>query len=84
MSEEKKRYWGDWWKAALIRAVRTIAQTAVGMIAVGAGLHEVNWIYVGSVSITAGILSLLTSLTGLPEVKPEEKEDEFVKEWEDE
>lgn len=88
MSDEKKRYWGDWWRAALIRAVRTIAQTAVGMIAVGAGLHEVNWIYVGSVSITAGILSLLTSLTGLPEVKPEEESkdegmDDLVKAWEE-
>ena len=87
MSDEKKRYWGDWWRAALIRAVRTIAQTAVGMIAVGAGLHEVNWIYVGSVSITAGILSLLTSLTGLPEVKPEENKDEgfdeLIEEWEE-
>lgn len=87
MSEEKKIYWSQWWKAALIRAVRTIAQTAVGMIAVGAGLHEVNWIYVGSVSVTAGILSILTSLTGLPEVKPEENKDEgfdeLIEEWEE-
>lgn len=83
MSDEKKRYWGDWWRAALIRAVRTIAQTAVGMIAVGAGLHEVNWIYVGSVSITAGILSILTSLTGLPEVNKDEGFDELIEEWEE-
>lgn len=80
MSDEKKRYWGDWWKAAAIRAVKTIAQTAVGMIAVGAGLHEVNWLYVGSVSLTAGILSLLTSLAGIPEVKPVE-EDEHEQEF---
>lgn len=58
----------EWLKAALIRAVKTIAQTAVGMIAVGAALSDVNWIYVGSVSVTAGILSLLTSVAGLPEV----------------
>lgn len=76
MSESRKRYWKDWWKAALIRAIKTIAQTAVGMIAVGAGLHEVNWIYVASVSATAGILSLLTSLAGIPEVKEIEDEQE--------
>lgn len=81
MSGEQKRYWAEWWKAAAIRAIKTIAQTAVGMIAVGAGLHEVNWIYVGSVSLTAGILSLLTSLAGIPEVKPVEKEIEHEEEF---
>lgn len=64
-----KQYFKEWLKAALIRAVKTIAQTAVGMIAVGAALSDVNWIYVASVSATAGILSLLTSLAGLPEVE---------------
>ena len=58
-----------WLKAALIRAVKTMAQTAVGMIAVGAAMSEVQWLYVGSVSLTAGILSILTSLAGLPEVE---------------
>lgn len=58
-----------WLKAALVRAIKTIAQTAVGMIAVGAALTDVNWLYVGSVSLTAGILSILTSLAGLPEVE---------------
>lgn len=58
-----------WLKAALIRAIKTMAQTAVGMIAVGAALADVNWLYVGSVSLTAGILSILTSLAGLPEVE---------------
>ena len=68
-------YWKQWFKAASIRAIKTIAQTAVGMIAVGMGLEEVNWLYVGSVSLVAGILSLLTSIAGLPEV-PKEIEDE--------
>lgn len=76
MSEKKKIYWASWFKAAGIRALKTIAQTAVGMIAVGAGLHEVNWIQVGSVALTAGILSLLTSLAGIPEVEPIEEETE--------
>lgn len=58
-----------WLKAAFIRAIKTIAQTAVGMIAIGAALTDVNWLYVGSVSLTAGILSILTSLAGLPEVE---------------
>lgn len=58
-----------WWKAAGIRALKTVAQTAVSMITVGATLTEVDWITVGSVSLVAGILSLLTSLAGLPEVK---------------
>ena len=61
-----------WWKAAGIRAIKTIAQSAIGMIAVGAAISEVNWLYVGSVSITAGILSILTSVAGLPEVDGDE------------
>ena len=64
-----KEYWINWAKAAGIRALKTIAQTALGMIAIGAALQDVNWLYVGSVSLTAGILSLLTSLAGLPEVE---------------
>ena len=68
-------YWKNWIKAAGIRALKTIAQTAVGMIAVGAAASEVNWLYVGSVSLVAGVLSLLTSIAGLPEV-PKEIENE--------
>ena len=64
-----KNYWLQWIKAAGIRALKTIAQTALGMIAIGAALQDVNWLYVGSVSLTAGILSLLTSLAGLPEIE---------------
>lgn len=59
----------EFWKAALIRAVRTIAQTAVATIGTSAVLAEVDWIMVGSASVLAGILSVLTSIaTGLPEV----------------
>lgn len=61
-------YWKEWARAAAIRAIKTVAQTAVGMIAVGAAASEVNWIYVGSVSLVAGVLSILTSVAGLPEV----------------
>lgn len=63
-----KYNFADWIKAAGIRAIKTIAQTAVGMITVGAAMSEINWLYVGSVSLTAGILSLLTSVAGLPEL----------------
>ena len=66
---KNKEYWLTWLKAAGIRALKTIAQTALGMIAIGAALQDVNWLYVGSVSLTAGILSILTSLAGLPEVE---------------
>lgn len=65
----------DWVKAAGIRAVKTVAQTAVGMITVGAAISEINWGYVVSVSIVAGACSLLTSVAGLPELEqnaPEE------------
>lgn len=59
----------EFWKAALIRAIRTIAQTAIATIGTAAVLSEINWITVGSASIVAGILSILTSIvTGLPEV----------------
>ncbi len=60
-----------WWKAAGIRALKTMAQTAVSLITVGATLTEVDWKTVASVSIVAAILSLLTSLAGLPEVGEE-------------
>lgn len=60
-----------WWKAAGIRAIKTVAQTAVATIGTSMILSEVNWIAVASASALAGILSLLTSVAGLPEVKDE-------------
>ena len=59
----------QWWKAAGIRAIKTVAQTAVATIGTSAALGDVNWLVVGSASALAGILSLLTSVAGLPEVK---------------
>ncbi len=66
-------YWKKWLVAAGIRAIKTVAQSAVSMITVGAAISEINWIYVGSVAVTAGILSLLTSVAGLPEVEQEKQ-----------
>ena len=60
-----------WWKAAGIRAIKTVAQTAVSTIGTSAVISEVNWLIVASASALAGILSLLTSIAGLPEVKEE-------------
>lgn len=60
----------EFWKAALIRAVRTICQTAIATIGTTAVLEDVNWVLVASSSALAGILSILNSIaTGLPEVK---------------
>lgn len=63
----------QWLKAAGIRAIKTVAQTAIATIGTSAVLDEVNWVMVASASALAGILSLLTSIAGLPEV--EEKEE---------
>lgn len=63
-----KKNWKQWVKAAAVRAVKTVAQTAVATIGTSAVMGEVNWLMVGSASLLAGILSLLTSVAGLPEV----------------
>lgn len=59
----------DWWRASLVRCVRTIAQAAIAAIGTAAMFSEVNWLVVGSTALLAGVLSLLTSIAGLPEVE---------------
>lgn len=61
------RDWKKWFQLATIRAVKTVAQTAVATIGTSAVMGDVNWLVVGSASLLAGVLSLLTSIAGLPE-----------------
>lgn len=63
----------DWWIAAGTRAIRTVAQTAVAMTGGAIVFSDINWVYVGSASALAGILSLLMSIAGLPEVEEEDQ-----------
>ena len=63
----KNRDWKEWAKAAGVRAIKTVAQTAVATIGTAAVMGEVNWVMVGSAAVLSGILSLLTSVAGLPE-----------------
>lgn len=65
--------WKSWLKAAGVRAIKTVAQTAAATIGTAAVLGEVNWVAVVSAAALAGILSLLTSIAGLPEVKDGEQ-----------
>lgn len=62
----------EWLKCSAIRALKTIAQVAGSMLTVGQAFGEVNWGYVSSVAVTAGIISIITSVAGIPEVKGSE------------
>ena len=65
-------YWVNWIKAAGVRAIKTVAQTAVATIGSAVAFGEVDWLMVGSAALLAGVLSMLTSVAGLPEVSKEE------------
>lgn len=69
-----KRDWKTWFKAAGVRAVKTVAQTAVATIGTAAVMGDVEWVMVASAAALSGVLSLLTSIAGLPEVKEGEDE----------
>ena len=69
MQKFNKENFIEWLKAAGVRAVKTVAQTAIATIGTAALLDEVNWLAVGSAAALAGALSLLTSVAGLPELK---------------
>ncbi len=68
--------WKNWIKAAGVRAVKTVAQTAVATIGTAAVLGDVNWVMVASASVLAGVLSMLTSVAGLPEVTEEDEDND--------
>lgn len=65
---KNKEYWIEWLKKAGIRAIKTVAQTAVATIGTAVAIGSVDWLMVASASALAGILSMLTSLAGLPEL----------------
>lgn len=65
-----------WLKCAGIRALKTIAQSMIALISVGTLMSDINWVQVGSASLLAGILSILTSIAGIPEVEMVEEENE--------
>ena len=70
----KKSNFKSWLKAALIRAIKTMAQTAASLITVGNMLTDMNWVAIASISVVSGIYSVLTSISGLPEVEEKSAE----------
>lgn len=70
---KNKEYWINWAKAAGVRAVKTVAQTFVATIGTAAVLQDVNWVMVLSASVLSGVISLATSVAGLPEVSVSEE-----------
>lgn len=75
-----KKYFLAWLKAAGIRALKTVAQTAVSMIPVGVSVEDVGWLAVLGTAALAGLCSILTSIAGIPEVKAETEDGETVSE----
>lgn len=74
----------EWIKAAVVRAIRTMAQTAVSLLGTGAvGILDVDWVAVISASALAGLISILTSLTGLPECEPANTEEQGLADLEE-
>ena len=73
---KNKEYWINWAKAAGVRAVKTIAQSAIAAIGASAMISEVDWAVVASTAVLAGVVSVLTSIAGLPEVSVPEIETE--------
>lgn len=68
---KNKQYWTEWTKKAGVRAVKTVAQAAIAGIGAAAAMGQVDWKYVLSASVLAGVLSMLTSVAGIPEVEGE-------------
>ena len=71
---KNKQYWINWLKASAVRALKTVAQSAIGTIGGALALGGVDWRLVASAAVLAGVLSLLTSVAGLPEVSVPEEE----------
>lgn len=72
---KNKEYWINWAKAAGVRAVKTVAQSAIAAIGASAMISEVDWAVVASTAVLAGVVSVLTSIAGLPEVSVPEVEE---------